>query len=135
MQEIGMTKLANEVKNFVAERLESGEWNFAVFYQDELVWSNDEKRVWCRLFKDYKFKTKHQWKKKAMAFEISLSPEQDCWVDEIQVSVVREEEIIYPAGIANLDAKNLVFGINKLCLLFPETLDALIIAEIQFFSR
>jgi len=95
MQEIGMTKLTNEVKNFVAERLESGEWNFAVFYQDELVWSNDEKRVWCRLFKDYKFKTKHQWKKKAMAFEISLSPEQDCWVDEIQVSVVREEEIIY----------------------------------------
>ena len=90
-----MTKLTNEVKNFVAERLESGEWNFAVFYQDELVWSNDEKRVWCRLFKDYKFKTKHQWKKKAMAFEISLSPEQDCWVDEIQVSVVRGKEIIY----------------------------------------
>ena len=81
MQEIGVTKLGQEVKEFVAKRLESGEWNFAVFYQGELVWSNDEKRVWCRLFKNFKFKTKHVWKTEAMAFEIFFWPYQDTWIE------------------------------------------------------
>ena len=90
-----MKKLAEEVRDFIAQKLEAGEWNWAVFYQGELVWSNDEKRVWCAIFKSYKFQTKHSWKKEAMAFEISLKPEQDCWIDEIQINVVKDSEMIY----------------------------------------
>jgi len=99
MHEIRLAKLIKEVGEFIAKRLEAGEWNFAVFYQHELVWSNDEKRVWCRLFKNYKFKTKHAWKTEAMAFEIFLQPEQDTWIDEIQISVVRDSEIIYSRSV------------------------------------
>lgn len=90
-----MTKLTEEVKDFVADKLEKGEWNFAIFYKNELVWSSDEKRVWCRIFKNIKFKTKHSWKREAMAFEIVLVPDQDTWIDEIQISVLRDREMIY----------------------------------------
>lgn len=95
MKDIGCSKLVKEVGDYVAKRLEAGEWNFAVFYQGELVWTNDERRVWCRLFKSYKFKTKHEWKKEAMAFQIILIPEQENWIDEIQINVVKEGEMLY----------------------------------------
>jgi len=104
-----MTKLAQEVRDFVAQKLEAGEWNFAVFYKKELVWSNDEKRVWCAIFKNYRFKTTHKWKREAMCFEITLKPEQDCWIDEIQISVVNDSEMLYSRSV-NLKPMHLTKG-------------------------
>lgn len=61
----------------------------------------------------------HKWESKAMAFKITLLPQQDCWIDEIHVNVLEQNGAIYsrllkinPVHLAKGDAFTTLLQFN-----------------------
>jgi len=80
--------------------LEEGTWYCFLSYRGELVWSNDENKVWCSLLNDTRFDSKWKWNAEESLWEITLVPNKSCYVDEIRVEVLTKDGLIYERTIS-----------------------------------